>query len=107
MPLITPPLVIVAMLEPPLTQVSPPVALNVIVDPRHTAAAPLIAEGFAFIVAIVVVKQPVDARLYVITDVPPATPPTDPPLTVATPVLLLDHVSPPELLNMVAEPAHT
>jgi hypothetical protein len=109
-PLTEPPVATVAaevfvLLHTPL----PAASLSEVVEPAQTDCVPVMAPalGKELTVATVVVIQPVDATLYVIVEVPAATPPNVPPLTVAMPVLLLTQVSPPVPLNVVAEPAHT
>lgn len=101
---------IVATPVVPLIQVPPEVAsLSVIVDPSHTAVLPVIVAGNGLTVTVVLVLQPV-GNVYVITDVPVATPVTTPEEepTVAIPVLPLVHVPPDEvLLNVVVDPTHT
>ena len=79
-----------------------------VVEPAHTIPAPLMAAGSASTVTALIAVHPVP-RVYVITEVPFATPdtiPVDVP-TVAADVLLLLHVPPPASVNAVVEPAQT
>ena len=84
------------------------VEFNAVVKPAHTAAMPVIEEGFAFTVTTAVLRQPV-LSVYVIVDVPavePVTIPVDEPI-VALLLLLLQ--TPPDGVefNVVVKPAHT
>ncbi len=91
-----------------LVHVPPTESVNVVVEPAHTLAVPDIEDGEAFTVITFVVVQPVD-KVYVIVELPLATPvtiPVDEPI-VATDVVLLDHVPPPASVNVVVKPAHT
>src|SRR5436305_1140752 len=83
-------------------------SLNVVTDPTQTLAVPVIADGAALTVTVVVEVQPV-ASLYVIIDVPASTPATAPlrePM-VALAAMLLVQVPPPALLKVVVAPVHT
>jgi hypothetical protein len=96
---------IVATDRVPLTHVPPTEFVRVVVVPTQVVAVPPIAAGSALTVTIAVFLQPVGS-VYVIVDVPPATPvtkPDDEPM-VATPALLLTHVPPASALlsNVVA-----
>jgi hypothetical protein len=62
----------------PELQVPPPASLSVVDDPIHTPVAPEIVAGKGFTVSTVDVRQPVDVSLYVMIDVPAATPVTRP-----------------------------
>lgn len=86
----------------------PPASLRVVVDPAHTKAVPLIADGVAITAITVVAAQPVDS-VYVIVVVPDATPDAIPDVdpTVATVPSLLAQVPPPPSLNAIVEPAQT
>jgi hypothetical protein len=95
----------------PLLHIPPAVASdNVIVDPpSQTATVPEIAEGAGFTVITVIAAHP-DGKVYMIVAVPPATPVTTPvPVpTIATAVLLLLHVPPPDAsLSVVVKPGQT
>jgi hypothetical protein len=81
---------------------------SVVVEPTHTAAAPLIAVGPALTVITAVLKQ-LAPTMNVIVVVPALTPVTTPVLisTVALAVLLLLHVPLPALLSAVVAPIHT
>ena len=84
-----------------------PPAQNVVAPP---AAIVAVADGLTVIDAVVDAVHPATfVTLYVIVTEPAATPVTTPVvLTVATAVLLDDHVPPVvELANVVVEPAHT
>jgi hypothetical protein len=84
------------------------VELNVVNDPTHTAKVPEIDEGSAFTVTTIVVAHPDEVNAPVIVVVPANKPVTTPEaLTVATAVLLLDHVTPPDELKVMEEPSHT
>jgi len=94
-----------------LLHVPPAVAsVSASVDPAHTGAFPVIAEGCAFTVTTAVVKQPVLIE-YVIVAVPGDTADATAPEydTVATDVLLLVHDTPPPVASdrKVDEPTHT
>ena len=80
----------------PLLQVPPVVVFpNVVISPEQTVVVPEIAEGKGFVVTTLLVVQPV-ASVYVMTEVPGATPVTrpEPATMVAVAVLLLLHVPP-------------
>jgi hypothetical protein len=99
-----------AMVASLLDHVPPGIVLIRAVDcPEHTESVPVIGPGAAFTVATAVVKQPVGS-VYVIVDVPGATPNKAPfaePI-VAMPVVLLAHVPPPVVLVSVeVAPTHT
>ena len=83
--------------------------VNVVDEPEHTDEAPPMAAGVAATLTIPVAMQPV-GNIYVIADVPAATPVTIPdedPI-VAVEVELLDHGPPEEvLLSVVVDPIHT
>src|SRR6201994_4239 len=107
---------------PPLTVATPvavllhvpPVATStrVVADPTHTVVVPVMdpATGDGLIVTTCVdatLPQPF-VTVYDIVAVPADTPPTVPPLTVATPVAVLLHVPPVATsASVVVEPAHT
>lgn len=76
------------------------VLLRVVVPPIHTEVVPVIAAGNAETVTVAVMLQPVTADTNVITDVPGATPVTNPfILTVAIPSADEDQVPAVVLLN--------
>jgi hypothetical protein len=93
-----------------LLQLPSPAPLNAVVLPTQTPAVPVIAPGRALTVTITVPKHPVP-DVYVIVVVPADSPYTKPvpEPTVATVVLLLDHIPPPvaALLSVVLAPTHT
>ena len=100
----------VAMVVVPLVHVPPPVAsLKVVARPAQTLAVPVIDDGKGFTVTTFEATQPV-ARVYVIADVPDATPvitPVEEPM-VAIVVTPLVHVPPPVAsLRVVVKPAQT
>ena len=100
---------IVAIPVLPLVQVPPPASLKVVVNPAQTAAVPVIDAGNGLTVTTLAAIQPV-ARVYVITEVPDATPVTTPVegLTVAIVEVLLVHVPlPVASLNVVVKPTQT
>ncbi len=107
----TPEVFTVATVELALPQVPLPVALlSGEVEPAHSVATPVIAEGSAITVTTLVITQPVVVNLYEIVAVPAATPVTTPvpEPTVAVLVFALIHV--PELvasLNVVVAPIQT
>lgn len=92
---------------------TPPVttSVNTVVPAGHKAAVPEIVpafgSGFTVTIAEVTAVPQTFVTEYVMRAVPAATPETVPPLTVATPELLLLHV-PPETLSVkvIARPAH-
>ena len=78
-------------------QIPPPELVSVEVAPSQTAAEPEIADGNAFTASTLIALQPIpDVKVIVV--VPELTPDTtpEPVPMVATPVLLLDHIPPPE-----------
>ena len=92
-----------------LLQVPPAVPLaSVIAEFTHTGAIPVMAPGFGLIVSDAVIIQPV-GKVYVIVEVPVDTPvaiPLAEPI-VATAVLLLVHVPPPDAsVKVVVVPGH-
>ena len=92
----------------PLIHVPPPASLNTVDKPAQTEVIPVIGPGRGSTVTVVVMRQPVGS-VYVIVDVPAKSPETMPPeLTVATEVLLLLQVPPPEIsLNAVEDKTQT
>ena len=101
---------IVATVIVPLVHTPPDTpSLNWVVNPVHTVAVPVIADGEVFTVTTVVVVHPV-GNVYVIAGVPVATPVSNPvvrPIVARAPLLLL-HVPPDTpLLSCVVNPAHT
>lgn len=94
------------LLQVPHSDVLP----NVVVEPAHTLAVPVIDGAAGLTVTKAFTWQPV-ATVYVIAAVPADTPVTIPDVlpTVATPVLPLTHDTPPPvaLLRAVVLPAHT
>ncbi len=99
---------IVATAELLVVHVPPPVPLSVVDANTHNEYGPVIADGSGLTVTTIVEAQPVP-RAYVITEVPEVTPITTPvdDETVATDVLPLVHVPPPELLSVVVAPVQT
>ncbi len=91
-----------------LVHVPPPASVNAVVEPTHTVELPEIATGNGLTVTTWIVLHPVP-NVYVIVDVPPATPETmpvpDP--TVATEEVLVVQVPPPPSVNAVVKPAQT
>jgi hypothetical protein len=102
----------VAIVVLPLVQVPLPVALDrVVVAPTFTTVVPVIADGRALMVILVVAVAIPHALVivYVMFATPAATAETIPLLlpTLATPVLLLVHIPPDTvLLKEVEAPAH-
>lgn len=100
---------IVATPVVPEVQVPPPVELlNVVVNPAHTVAVPVIDAGSAFTVNGVEFKHPV-ARVYVIFTVPAATPVTMPvvPMVAVEVLPLLQVPLPVASLKVLVRPTHT
>ena len=93
---------------PPMAGLQEPLpSLNVVVDPAHRIATPLIAGGNAFTVTVVAIKQPAPIE-YTMEAVPTVTPPTIPvaPM-VATAVLPLLQLPPPPSASVLVDPGHT
>ena len=93
-----------------LTAAGVPEPVNVIVAPSHTAVGPPIV-GLALTVIVTVLLQPL-LFVYVMTEVPPATPVTTPAFViVATPVLDDVHglaaAGVPDPVNVIVDPAQT
>lgn len=108
-PVTTPALVTVATLVLLLTQVPPDVGDNVVVFPTQIELPPVIfTTGKALTVKLLLLLQPVDKLVNVIVTVPAETPVTTPALvTVATLVLLLDHVPPLKGVRLAVYPTQT
>jgi hypothetical protein len=85
-----------------------PELVKIVVEASHTEVVPLIADGNGFTVTTALAWQPVD-NIYVILEVPEATPVTTPlpvPI-VAMAVLPLLQLPLPELVSVVVEPVQT
>jgi hypothetical protein len=110
-PQVTPVELTVATDGVPLLHVPPAVAsVRLIHEPIHTAVPPLMAAGLAYTVTVLIARQALPVLIvYVILEVPAATPYTVPlpEATVATAVLELLH-EPPAVpsVNETVEPAH-
>lgn len=85
-----------------VVQVPPPASVSAVVDPTQTTAVPVIVEGKGLTVTTAVVVQP-ELKVYVIVEVPAATPETSPvpEPTVATVEVLVVQEPPPASLSAV------
>jgi len=81
-------------------------SVNVVVEDTHTFVVPLIAAGNGLTVNTDVVVQPVTGNVYIIVEVPAATPVTTPvpETTVATDDVLLVQAPPPASLSADVAP---